>query len=299
MDQPREVYRFSMALRALLWLCVLAIAAWTMGIIGLLPIAQNEPLWTVWSSLTLLLAAAFAAWYSHKRVEIDADGIQTVLPGMAPSRLLWTQVRRIREKADSLDLQGDPGPTVRIEFLFANIERLREIIIHRCPQATPGRILGNSACGSLPVSFRVPLGSFIFFFVFGALALAGGAFFCWQQQNLRLGLACIGLGCLLLIYKFFAWHSVTLAHDMITLQALLRRRNIPLDKIAGAEIQMVRSHGGHAVRVLEIAILRLTNGKTVRLPRFKEGAIHVREAINAVLSEHCGAAKPRISTTDA
>lgn len=278
-------------LRVVLWLCVLAFAGWTTAIVGLLPIAQNEPLWSVWLSLALLLGATFAGWYSHKRVELDADGIQSMLPGMAPRRLSWTQVRRIREAADGLELQGDPDVTVRIDFLLAEIERLREIIIHHCPQAVPGRIAGDKGPEHFPVTFYVPLSGAVFLFAFGVLMLAGGAFICWQGVNLRLGLATISVSALLLVYPLFAWHSLTVDCEKLTINAALRRRDIPLDDIAAAEIEMVRPHGSDAIRVLEIAVLKLTNGKTLRLGRFREGAIHVRELVNAALrryrDRHC------------
>ena len=272
------VFEYSVMMRIMMWVCVIICLGFVAFAVVTLSVRTER------GSLTpvlLLFLAVFGGGlaysvrivrYSRDRIAVDSQGIRYLAKNGLGSFLAWSEVAAIKanDTMQRLSLSDASGArTIRVEYQIGGFAALRDFILsHTDAQALqPQREL------------RVFHRSWINKIILAAFGLlfASVLLQCYRKGD-TVGI-CITSVFVSLILLGIAMDPVALTIGVggLMIRYPLWSRSVPFDSISGVSLQDINARGN----VWAAVVIDRKGEKAIRLFRFREGSLALRDAIES------------------
>jgi hypothetical protein len=226
----------------------------------------------------------YAAWSSERRIVIDDHGVTALLPGLAPRRLTWEQIRCIKERPllQYLELRGGPGEAVvRIPYVVDNFAAAGEFISQRCARIH----LAFDLPLVLSSGWNALLGHL---FCVGISLLIGLPLLLNRDNHWLVGTSVFLVGPALSLGLFlFGFHTLVVDRDSLTMIARLRKRAIAFADVESFVVESthLKKLGARTQTNLSL-VMKLRNGEKMSLPAvFPYGVMHAQQFLQSLLDQ--------------
>jgi hypothetical protein len=202
-------------------------------------------------------------------IAVSPQGAWKLSPQGSYTFIAWDDLDGVRERMRNLALIAKDGRQIKLDYQLEDFARLREFVVHYMAQVAHPQSHGER------VFHRTWMGK-------GTLLSLAGAGFLFAGMNYLKGqhaasLFLFGVSILTLLAALRDPSLLVVGHDGIEIQSPLGSRNIPFRAISGIRL-VNRQHDGY---FWSIVVIDRKTGGPLRLFRFREGPVALRDSLHA------------------